>query len=82
LHKRKLQKRKSGGDEVTNTAELKAQIVRNNDTQVKLAKHLHMSVSCLNQKINGNSDWRSDEIKMVADRYHLTDEEITAIFFN
>ena len=64
------------------SALFKSYIVRNNDTQRLLAKALGISLSNLNAKINGKTaSFRQAEIILIKDRYHLSAEEVDAIFF-
>ncbi|MBQ1791225.1 MAG: helix-turn-helix transcriptional regulator [Oscillospiraceae bacterium] len=60
---------------------LKAEMVKNGDTQTKLAEALGMTTSCLNQRINGSVDFRKNEINEIRKRYHLTAEQTIEIFF-
>ena len=64
------------------SALLKSYIVRNHDTQLRLAQALGISLSNLNAKINGKTaSFRQAEILLIKDRYHLSAEEVDAIFF-
>ena len=66
-----------------NSALLKSYIVKNEDTQAKLAKALGISTSNLNEKINGKTvSFRQNEIAAIKERYNLTPEEIDAIFYS
>ena len=65
-----------------NTNMLKGKIAENGDTQAKLAAALGISLSNMNDKINGKVSFRQDEIAMIKDRYHLTAVEVDAIFFS
>lgn len=51
------------------------------DTQKDLADALGISLSCVNAKINGNSDFRQNEIGFIKTRYHLSADEVNSIFF-
>lgn len=51
------------------------------DTQSGLARILGMTESTLSWKINGKSEFKQSEIKVIADRYDLTGEEIKSMFF-
>lgn len=51
------------------------------DTQNTLADVLGITKSTLSWKINGKTDFKQSEIKMIADRYNLTGEEIKSMFF-
>lgn len=65
-----------------NAALLKSIIVKNNDTQERLAKYLGISLSNLNAKINGKTaSFRQSEISAIKNRYSLAAEEVDSIFF-
>ena len=61
---------------------LKSKIVAYNDTQAHLASVLGISLSNLNDKINGKKSFRQNEIKAIKAAYNLTAEEVDLIFFN
>ena len=65
-----------------NKCEMEVEMKRNNDTQKKLGEALKISVSGVNARINGKTDWKGREIATVIDRYHLTPERTAEIFFN
>ena len=52
------------------------------DTQEALANYLDMSLPSVNQRIAGNVEFKASEIAKVKEKYNLTDEQVTAIFFN
>lgn len=60
---------------------LKAQMVLNGDTNEKLAKALGMSRNSLYLRMQGKSDFRAGEIKVISERYKLTPEQVDDIFF-
>lgn len=61
---------------------LKSFIVRNADTQEGLAKALGISLSNLNAKINGTgASFRQTEIAAIKSRYHMSAEDVDAVFF-
>lgn len=61
---------------------LKSFIVRNADTQEGLAKALGISLSNLNAKINGTgASFRQAEIAAIKSRYHMSAEDVDAVFF-
>lgn len=65
-----------------NSALLKSVIVKNNDTQAILAAFLGISLSNLNEKINGkNASFRQTEISAIKERYSLSAQDVDAIFF-
>lgn len=65
-----------------NTNRLKAKIVENGDTQAQLAATLGISLSNLNDKINNKISFRQNEIAAIKSKYHLTADEVDAIFFS
>lgn len=65
-----------------NKCEMEVEMKRNNDTQKKLGEALEISVSGVNARINGKTDWKGSEIAIVIDRYHLTPERTAEIFFS
>lgn len=64
------------------TSLLKAEMVKNGDTQESLAEALGISRQTLNGKILGKVDFRQNEILFIKNRYHLTAKAIDAIFFD
>ena len=60
---------------------LKAMIVKNGDTQEKLAEAMGLPTSALNMRINGKIEFRRNEINFIKQRYNLTNDEIDSIFF-
>ena len=64
-----------------NTNALKAVIVRNGDTQGKLAEAMGMQQSALNNRINGKIEFRRNEINFIKERYKLSMKEVDDIFF-
>lgn len=50
------------------------------DTQQILADYIGISIQRLNAKING-AEFSQSEIEKIIIRYHLTGEEVIAIFF-
>lgn len=65
-----------------NTNELKAEMKRNNDTQEKLAEALELSLSGVNDRINGRIEFRRSEINTIRQRYNLSPEDTVRIFFD
>ena len=60
----------------------KSFLVKNGDTQQRLAEALGISLSNLNMKINGNgTSFRQNEIAAIKKRYHMTAGEVDAVFF-
>ena len=64
-----------------NSQLLKAKIMEHGDTQEALAKAIGISLSNLNDKLNGKASFRQNEIAAIKQRYHLTAEEVDLIFF-
>lgn len=64
-----------------NSRLLKATIVKNGDTQEKLAEAMGIQTSGLNMRINGHTEFRRNEINFIKQRYGLTSDEIDSIFF-
>ena len=61
---------------------LKATIIKNGDTQEKLAKDMGLQTSALNMRINGTIEFRRNEIIFIKQRYNLSSDEIDSIFFD
>lgn len=65
-----------------NVKELKVEMIRHNDTVDTLAKAIGKSRSTLSKKINSDrGDFTQSEISAISDRYQLTSERVTEIFF-
>ena len=64
-----------------NPNELKAEMRRNNDTQERLAEALDLSVSGVNDRLNGRVEFRRSEINVIRQRYSLSPEDTIRIFF-
>lgn len=52
------------------------------DTDARLAAYLKITPQTFSLKVNGKAEFTVGEIKKIRERYSLTDEEITAIFFS
>jgi len=61
---------------------LKATIIKNGDTQEKLAKDMGLQTSALNMRINGKIEFRRNEIIFIKQRYNLSSDEVDSIFFD
>lgn len=62
---------------------LKSVIKLHRDTQAKLSEALGISISNLNDKINGKkASFRQSEIMAIKERYNLMAEEVDRIFFD
>lgn len=66
---------------MTNREKLKGKIVENGLTQEQLADMLGITIATFNYKVNNKSEFKASEIKKLAEVFHLTDEEVNAIFF-
>lgn len=60
---------------------LKATIIKNGDTQEKLADAMGLPTSALNMRINGKIEFRRNEIIFIKRRYGLSSDEVDSIFF-
>ena len=62
---------------------LKSKMVLHDDTQGKLADALGISAQRLSNKINecNGAQFTQTEIRIIKDRYDLSDEEVSLIFF-
>ena len=60
---------------------LKATIIKNGDTQEKLADAMGLPTSALNMMINGKIEFRRNEIIFIKRRYSLSSDEVDSIFF-
>lgn len=61
---------------------LKGVMTLNGDNITMLADYLQISRQTLSLKIDGISDFKLSEIVAICEKYHLTDVQILAIFFN
>ena len=61
---------------------IRAIIVKNNDTQDRLAEALNLSRSAISNRINGKIDFRLSEINCIRLRYKLSAKEVVDIFFD
>lgn len=65
-----------------NKALLRSHIIKNGDTQEKLADAIGISLSNLNAKLNENgTSFRLHEVDLIRRRYNLGPEELALIFF-
>ena len=65
-----------------NGKELKAHMIRFGDTNSTLADALGIAGSTFSLKKNGKADFTANEIRLIAERYALTSDEICATFFS
>lgn len=63
---------------------LKSFMARQGDTQSDLAQAIGLSLSRLNAKINEKygAEFTQGEIALITERYHLSPEEVSAVFFD
>jgi len=54
---------------------------RHNETQQALANALHMAQSALSKRMNGEIDFRKNEMEAIQKRYSLSADDMQAIFF-
>lgn len=60
----------------------KIHMVKNNDTQERLAEDMGIAQSSLSMRISGKIDFRQNEINFIRNRYNLTDQETIDVFFS
>ena len=60
---------------------LKSIMVLNDDNLLTLSTYLGLSRQTLSLKIDGISDFKLNEVRMIRDKYKLTDSETIEIFF-
>ena len=60
---------------------LRAELAKNGMTQKDLARAIGMAQSTLYRKMRGDSDFTRTEITIIRDRLHLTNKDVTSIFF-
>lgn len=66
-----------------NSSLLKSKMALHGDTIKDLASYLGKSPQSISDKINERgTEFRQGEISMIKDRYHLTADEVEAIFFS
>jgi hypothetical protein len=63
---------------------LKSKMALYDDTQRTLSEYLEITKSTFSNKFNrrNGADFNRDEIEKMIGRYHLTGEEVLAIFFD
>ena len=61
-------------------AKFKSMMVLHGDTQGRLAEALEMAQETLSRKLNEQDEFSQSEIKAIKNRYHLTPDEVAAIF--
>ena len=60
---------------------LKPIMVLRGDNQMELARALGINENTLTCKMKQRNDFKQSEIKIIAERYNLTDAQIKEIFF-
>lgn len=66
-----------------NKARLKSVMALHGDKNKDLAEFLEISEQSVSSKINENgTEFKQGEIKKITERYNLSPEEMTAIFFD
>lgn len=61
--------------------ELKAAMARFGDRQEDLAAYLNIAMSTLSYKLNGDKEFKRDEIALISQRYGFTADDLRRIFF-
>lgn len=56
-------------------------MIYHGDTQKDVADALGISEQTVSDKVNGSSDFKQSEIKILIDRYNLTPAQVNEIFF-
>ena len=65
-----------------NAKELKAEMIRHDDTGETLAKALNITRQTLSRKMNDNgAEFTQSEISIIKERYDLSGDRINMIFF-
>lgn len=65
-----------------NKNHFKSVMVLHGDTQKSVADALSVSEQTISDKINGISDFKQSEIKVLIDRWNLTPAQVDEIFFS
>lgn len=60
---------------------LKSIMVLHGDTQMELARALNINENTLGLKMRQQYEFKQSEIKLITQRYNLTDAQIAEIFF-
>ncbi len=60
---------------------LRIKMLSNDDTQLKLAEYLGLSMTAMSQKMNGKVQFKAEEIGKIVWKYNLTPQETHDIFF-
>lgn len=65
-----------------NKNHFKSIMILNGDTQKTIADALNVSEQTVGDKVNGISEFKQSEIKMLIDRWKLSPEQVDEIFFS
>lgn len=63
-----------------NTKLLRSKMVLFGDTSYSLAQALDISPQAFSLKLNGEREFKQEEIKIIQDRYNLSPDEVVDIF--
>lgn len=66
---------------MTNIKLLKSKMALFGDTIGNLSEELRKSRPAVSTKVNGEREFKQDEIQFIMNRYQLTPQEVVAIFF-
>lgn len=64
-----------------NTNLLRAKIIENGLNYSKIAEKLGINEATLYRKMSGKSDFNRNEIKVIKNELHLSNDEVDIIFF-
>ena len=64
-----------------NTKELRIEMIRHDDTASSLADFLGISQVSMHRKINGENNFKQDEMTKIRIRYNLSTERFVEIFY-
>ena len=66
---------------MVNTKKLKGVLVEHGFSQQSLAKEMNLSKNTLNSRINGRSEFSTEEVKTICRLLYLSQEQMLDIFF-
>lgn len=66
---------------MTNTIELRVEMLRHGDKDKDLANYLGITKASMSHKINNHTPWLADEVQKVAIKYALEPKRVCEIFF-
>ena len=61
---------------------LRSKMVLKGETQLDLAKAMNITKASMSVKMNGKNPFKLDEVKFIANRYDLSNDEIVEIFLS